>query len=92
MAEIEKIAAGNGGRYRIRSHDQILTVSANDLLEIANYALRHRQELLQESEGEPTARTLPGEPVPTWEGQEFVDWFHEDDVSADNPAIQLEEE
>lgn len=39
-----------------------------------------------------TPRTLPGEQVPASEGQEGIDWFHEDDVRADNPAVQLEEE
>ncbi len=41
---------------------------------------------------EATPRTLPGEQVPAYEGQEGVDWFHEDDVRADNPALQLDED
>jgi hypothetical protein len=52
MAEIEKIASGNGGRYRIRSHDQILTVDAQGLKDIYEYALAHRRELEQEAKGD----------------------------------------
>lgn len=43
-------------------------------------------------ERKPTPRTLPGERVPAYEGQEGIDWFHEDDVRADNPDVQLDEE
>lgn len=47
MAEVEKIAAGNGGRYRLRSHDQLMTVSAQDLRDIyadtiSNYGRKPR--------------------------------------------------
>lgn len=45
MAEIEKIAAD---RYRIRSHDQILTVDARDLLDLMDYGLRYARTLEQE--------------------------------------------
>ena len=46
MAEIEKIASD---RYRIRSHDQILTVDAQDLRDIFDYALRNMQTIENEA-------------------------------------------
>ncbi len=46
MAEVEKIASD---RYRLRSHDQIITLSAQDLLGAMDYALEHAAQLRQEA-------------------------------------------
>ncbi len=46
MAEIEKIASD---RYRIRAHGQIITLSAQDLLDLMDYALEHTALLSQEA-------------------------------------------
>ena len=46
MAEVEKIASD---RYRIRARDHLITVSAQDLLDLMNYALEHTAQLRQEA-------------------------------------------
>jgi hypothetical protein len=44
--DVEKIAAD---RYRVRAHNQIITLSAHDLLELQTYAEVYRAELEQEA-------------------------------------------
>jgi hypothetical protein len=47
MAEIEKITSN---RYRIRAHDHILTLDAQDLRDIEAYATLHMAELESEAQ------------------------------------------
>ena len=49
MADIEKIAQD---RYRLRAHGQLITVSAGDLLDVMDWALRHAEQLRAEDEAE----------------------------------------
>ncbi len=46
MADIEKIAAD---RYRIRSHGQLLTVSAQDLIDVVDWYFGHSSEVQAEA-------------------------------------------
>ena len=49
MAEIEKVATD---RSRLRAHGQLITVSAGDLLDIMDWALRNAEQLRAEDEAE----------------------------------------
>jgi hypothetical protein len=99
QVEIIRIATG---LYRIASYHEgdDITITAKGLLEVLTWLQEHEHEIVDdalagmthEAESEGELRTLPGEQVPTYEGQEGVDWFHEDDVRTDNPAVQLDEE
>jgi len=46
MMEVEKVAQG---RYRLRSHGQVMTVSSQDLLDVNEWALQHMRELESEA-------------------------------------------
>jgi len=73
---------GTGNRYA----EYIVTESGLEVKRDRDSGIELNQEK------QPAPRTLPGEHVPDYEGQEGIDWFHEDDVRAGNPAIQLDEE
>ncbi len=45
--DVEKISAD---RYRLRSHDHIMTVSSQDLLDVMDWALQHAKELEYEAQ------------------------------------------
>ena len=45
--EVERIATD---RYRLRAHNQLMTISAQNLLDLMDYALRYARTLEQESE------------------------------------------
>ena len=51
--EVEKIAAN---RYRIRAHDHVFTVDAQDLLDLMDYGLRWAKTLEQEAKLERMAQ------------------------------------
>jgi len=46
MSDIEKIATD---RYRIRAHNQLITLSAQDLRDLYDWCLLHMRELEQEA-------------------------------------------
>ena len=46
MADIEKIAAD---RYRVRSHDHLVTLNAQDLLDMYEYVLQNANTLTREA-------------------------------------------
>ncbi len=48
MADIEKIATD---RYRICSHEQLLTVSARDLIDLVDWYFSHLSEVQAEAKG-----------------------------------------
>src|SRR5947209_11461782 len=73
MIEVEKIATD---RYRVRSHGQLITLSAQDMRELNDWCLLHMRELEQEA---------AQEPAPDWKAIEAQ-------AQADLEAIQTDQD
>jgi hypothetical protein len=58
MAEIEKIA---NDRYRLRAHGQIMTLSAEGLLDVYHYVIQHSDTLTREVLGDASEEAPPGD-------------------------------
>lgn len=65
--EIEKIAAD---RYRLHSHNQLITLSAQDMRDVYDWCLLHMRELEQEAKPEPSYLDDPTRVSPGWLGDE----------------------
>lgn len=69
MAEVEKIAAN---RYRLRAHDHVFTVDAQDLLDLMDYGLRWAKTLEQEAKLERMAKQAQAQPPQAEQGETYL--------------------